>query len=137
MITIQQGNLFELDERYFLAHCISQDLKMGKGIAVEFKSKFQLGEKFRKVRSVEIGQAILLDRVFNLITKRKFWEKPSYETLQNALNDMKQQCFANNIQYLGLPKLGCGLDGLDWNKVKKMIERTFDGTNIDVQIRVM
>lgn len=32
-----EGNLFEVDEDYALAHCVAQDMNMGSGIAIEFR----------------------------------------------------------------------------------------------------
>lgn len=37
----EQGDLFELDTSYALAHCISLDCAMGAGIAVEFDKRFK------------------------------------------------------------------------------------------------
>lgn len=42
------GDLFHASPKYALAHCVSQDLQMGKGIAVEFKRKFQQVESLRQ-----------------------------------------------------------------------------------------
>ncbi len=36
-----KGDLFECPEEFSLAHCVSADLAMGKGIAVAFKEKFK------------------------------------------------------------------------------------------------
>jgi len=30
-------NLFELSDEFSLAHCVAEDLRMGAGIAIEFK----------------------------------------------------------------------------------------------------
>lgn len=43
---------------------------------------------------------------------------------------MKKQ----GIRQLAIPKIGCGLDKLDWRIVKSILERTFYG--MDVQILV-
>ena len=32
----EKRNLFEVDDKYYLAHCISEDCAMGAGIAVDF-----------------------------------------------------------------------------------------------------
>ena len=37
-----------------------------------------------------------------------------------------------NIKLLAMPKIGCGLDRLQWDKVKFMIEETF--VDLDVEI---
>ena len=36
----KSGDLFSCDESQSLAHCVSRDLRMGKGIAVMFKKIF-------------------------------------------------------------------------------------------------
>lgn len=40
-INEEKGDLFKLDNRYVLAHCISLDCEMGKGIAIEFDKRFK------------------------------------------------------------------------------------------------
>lgn len=42
-----------------------------------------------------------------------------------------------NIKYLGIPKLGCGLDKLQWGKVKELIERHFKDLDINIEIRYL
>lgn len=37
---IEKGNLFNLDNSYAFAHCISLDAKMGAGIAKEFTKRY-------------------------------------------------------------------------------------------------
>ena len=39
------GNLFELGEKYTYVQCISMDLKMGAGIAVQFNRHFNVKSK--------------------------------------------------------------------------------------------
>ena len=39
-MTERTGNLFSCPDSESLAHCISADVRMGKGIAVSFKTKF-------------------------------------------------------------------------------------------------
>ena len=44
-LNVKKGNLFELDNKYALCHCVSQDCdnykSWGMGIAVEFKKRFK------------------------------------------------------------------------------------------------
>lgn len=42
------GDLFSCSEDEALAHCISEDCRMGKGIAVTFKSKFRGVEELKE-----------------------------------------------------------------------------------------
>lgn len=38
-------DLFSVSDDYYLAHCISADFGMGKGIVVEFNKKFDMKNK--------------------------------------------------------------------------------------------
>ena len=40
-------DLFSVADDYFLAHCISADFAMGKGIAVEFNKRFNTKTKLK------------------------------------------------------------------------------------------
>ena len=43
----EQRDLFLVSEEYYLAHCISADFGMGKGIVVEFNKRFNMKYKLR------------------------------------------------------------------------------------------
>ena len=45
------------------------------------------GEKFTNV-----GKALLVDNVFNLVTKARYFHKPTYDSLYETLEDMREQC---------------------------------------------
>ena len=68
------------------------------------------------------------------VTKPKYFHKPTYETLQSSLNAMKQHCVEHEVKMLAMPRIGCGLDRLEWSKVKEMIIQTFQNTNTNVTI---
>jgi hypothetical protein len=131
----EQRNLFTVHGINYLAHCISADCALGAGIAVEFERRFQLREKLLKHDSIpECPNCILIDKVFNLITKKRYYNKPTYESLGFAIESMKQQIIKLDIQAIAMPKIGCGLDGLEWKKVRSIILDSFN--HIDVAILV-
>lgn len=129
-------DLFSVDESYYLAHCISADFALGKGIAVEFDRRFNMRQKlFDKfpegfdayLHQYNIsGECILIDRVLNLVTKVHYWEKPTYESLYQSLTMAREVCIHNNITKLAMPKIGCGLDRLLWSRVKNIIIDKFN-----------
>ena len=47
---------------------------------------------------------------------------------------MKEIVIMNNIKFIAMPKIGCGLDRLQWDKVKEIIINTFK--DIDLEILV-
>lgn len=103
-------DLFTVPQGYYLAHCISGDYALGAGIAVTFDKNYNMrfklhrdyaipeGEKFANV-----GRALLVDNVFNLVTKERSFYKPTYDTLYETLVDMRNQCEKMNIEKLAMP----------------------------------
>ena len=47
---------------------------------------------------------------------------------------MSQHCEKHGVTHLAMPKIGCGLDGLKWDKVSAIIEEVFKHTNVHVYI---
>lgn len=43
----EKRDLFSVPDDYYLAHCISADFAMGKGIAVEFNRRFDMKNKLK------------------------------------------------------------------------------------------
>lgn len=136
-----QQDLFTVPQGYYLAHCISGDYALGAGIAKAFDANYSMrfklhrdfaipeGEKFANV-----GRALLVDNVFNLVTKQRCFHKPTYDSLYETLVDMREQCENLGIDKLAMPLIGCGLDCLSWDKVKDVIEDVFGNTDIEILI---
>lgn len=134
----KKGNLFELDnEKYFYAHCISLDFNLDKGIAVDFQKKFNLKRDLEKISSGKYPELITVNHVFNLVTKKKYWNKPTYESLTTCIQYMRDMCRNCNIKYLAMPKIGCGLDGLQWGKVREIIKEEFKDLDIEIEVRYL
>ena len=136
-----KGDLFKSDDKYTLVHCISYDCGMGAGIAKTFDSKMPQMKKLLKSTIRENNMkgyfAILYigDRnVINLITKERYWHKPSYSSLKASLLNAKEITIHNNIKYLAMPVIGCGLDRLQWSKVSAMIKEIFADTDIEIVV---
>ena len=134
------GDLFEQTDR-LLAHCISSDYVMGAGIAVVFNKK---GVKNYLLENHEQkwegkGYCIITpipdsngQRVANLITKEKVWHRPTNESVREALEDMKRQIKPD--EKIAIPYIGCGIDGLGWKDVSKIVYDTFKDTDCDILV---
>lgn len=145
MLTEIHGDLFAVSNDYYLAHCISADYRLGAGIARQFSINYDVRRKlFRKFPHLDdpfsgnhksyVGKALLIDNIFNLVTKSRYFEKPTYDTLKHTLEDMKQQCDKYGIKRLAMPRIGCGLDRLNWDMVKKIIKEIFTDTDIEIVV---
>jgi hypothetical protein len=71
---------------------------------------------------------------FYLITKKYSGEKPTLQSLSVALKSLLEKMKALKLTKLGIPKIGCGFDGLDWTKVKELIGSIFAGTRISITV---
>lgn len=144
-MTFQENkqDLFSVGVNYHLAHCISADFALGAGIALKFNELYDMRKRLKWLYSKDsmvtslVGCALLVDNVFNLVTKEKCSQKPTYFTLEVALNEMKEHMVSTKATKLAMPKIGCGLDKLNWDIVKLMIQKTFIDTDIDILICYM
>ena len=142
----EKRNIFEVDTfKYALAHCVSLDCAMGAGIAVDFQNKYNLRNVVKTRSNGEMGECITFARfinndkckrelVFNLMTKKLYWHKPTYDSLTKALFSMKQECEKLDVKYLAMPKIGCGLDRLQWGRVREIIHDVFDDMDIEILV---
>lgn len=129
-------NLFDVDESYHLAHCISSDCKMGAGIAVAFQDKFKMRDELL-AESEERRQyptVIRVGRVYNLITKRFYYNKPTYCAVLESLSKLKDCAQWDNVKRIAMPRIASGLDGLNWDGVRNLIERVFADTDIEILV---
>ena len=136
-ITIEKRDLFTVPQGYYLAHCISADFALGSGIAKIFDSVYNMKFKlFRHFPDYEYngGDTILVDNVFNLVTKKKCYHKPTYESLREALEMMREQLEFLDATKLAMPWIGCGLDKLNKIDVYNMICEVFEDMNIEIVI---
>lgn len=136
-------DLFSVSDDYYLAHCISEDFALGAGIAVEFDKRFDMRRKLKEefpdfsdyMNHYRLqGECILIDRVLNLVTKQKYYYKPTYKSMRQALQFMKAVCEINNISKVAMPMIGSGLDKLQWDKVSKIIQNEFSDTDIEILV---
>ena len=124
-----------------LAHCVSRDLSMSAGIAPLFVKKFGRKEELFRANA-KIGQAAILNFennkfIYNLVTKENYYDKPTYESLEQSLVFMRNHAIEHNVQKIAMPKIGCGLDKLNWDAVSELIKKVFCETNIKIIVKIV
>ena len=132
-------DLFTVPQGYMLAHCISADFILGKGIARQFCEHYNMKERLMNGYGTdfsEVGISLQIDNVHNLVTKRYVKDKQKYADLKKALEDMKVEMELDGQKKVAMPRIGCGLDGLDWGIVKAIIKDVFEDTDIEILICV-
>lgn len=85
-----------------------------------------------------VGQVAVLEHegrfIYYLVTKKYSNEKPLLSDLVSSLKKMRDHCVASGVKQLAMPRIGCGLDRLDWRRVKPKIEEIF--SDLDIRITV-
>ncbi|CAM0111118.1 phosphatase [Vibrio phage 5P1b] len=136
----------ELDAYAHQANCFC---RMGRGIAP------LLAKAEPKVREADnateegirdkMGTFSMSDTYPNIynVYGQYHWQKyqvvegrnTDYDALEKGLISVKENMKAQGYRTLGLPLIGCGLAGGDWEGVVlPMIKKVFDNSNIDVTI---
>lgn len=144
IIKEEQRDLFTVPTDYILVHCISADLAMGAGIAKEFTRRGVKAQLQRDYQDIEVGDCLVSDTTgwraeLNLVTKEKYWQKPTYETMRMALEETKslyEEIMSYENVKFAMPRIGCGLDRLQWDKVKAIIEEVFVDTDVEILVCV-
>lgn len=133
-----KGDLFTAPIGYSLVQCISSDYALGAGIAKEFNSRFKsrayLDDHYGNLKGVYptcLYQNLCgMLHIYHLVTKDKYWHKPTYNTLTESLINLR----SHNPEKLAMPLIGCGLDRLKWTRVKKIIEDVFKDTDVEILV---
>lgn len=73
--------------------------------------------------------------VANLVTKERYFHKPTLETLRQSLEDLRGQAAERGLKKLAMPKIGCGLDKLKWEDVSTAIKEVFGDTDTEILVR--
>lgn len=142
-LNMHNGDLFkdaekvgDWNRRY--VQCISGDCACGAGIAVQFNEHFNVRERIPQPDSklwYPIGTVIYTEPVFNLVTKLRYYEKPSEFSIRRALRTLRHNLLADpSIKTLIMPKLGCGLDRMSWKVVRAAIEDVLEDIDVDIHV---
>ena len=146
MIQYKNGNLLE-SQAEALVNTVNTIGIMGKGIALQFKNQYPVNYKIYskacREKSFNVGQ-LLVTKEASLLGGTKFiinfptktdWRKPSeYSYIEIGLQQLAKVIKENKIKSIAIPPLGAGNGGLDWNKVKTLIEKNLADTDCDIQI---
>jgi O-acetyl-ADP-ribose deacetylase (regulator of RNase III) len=136
MIELTRGNILRADAEALVntVNCVGF---MGKGIALQFKKAYPANyEAYRKscdAGEVQPGRMFIFELqsmlnpkyVINFPTKRDWRAKSRYEDVESGLKALIAEVRRLRIRSIAVPPLGCGLGGLDWRKVRPMIEQAF------------
>lgn len=144
MIHYTQGDLLK-SEAQALVNTVNTEGVMGKGLALQFKTAFPQNYKIYrnacKTGHLTVGQMLITNEsdifgnnklIINFPTKTT-WRKPSeYTYIQLGLVALRNEIIARGIQSIAIPPLGSRNGGLDWERVRQMIEIQLSDLDCDI-----
>lgn len=135
MIHYTTGNLLE-SKAEALVNTVNTVGVMGKGIALQFKNRFPNNFKVYaeacKKKELKVGKLLVTEEetlltgkkiIINFPTKTN-WRLPSeYQYIEKGLVELIKVIKERKINSIAIPPLGSGNGGLDWNKVRHLLEQ--------------
>ncbi len=128
-MSLVKGDLFQTDGIHAYAHGCDCAGGMSAGVAVAFKKRwprmfeeyaarcadgrFKLGDVFVWNEGDEV--------VYNLATQEHWKKKAKLPALARALRKAVGLAQVAGVERIGLPRIGAGLGGLDWPRVKSAL----------------
>ena len=145
MIHYLKGNILE-SKAMALVNTVNLEGIMGKGIALQFKKQFPSNYKLYKKAcedgTIGIGKLFVtkeqtmfgLKIIINFPTKTD-WRKPSeYLYIEEGLDDLIRVISDYQIESIAIPPLGAGNGGLNWERVKAIIEDKLALLTIEIYV---
>jgi O-acetyl-ADP-ribose deacetylase (regulator of RNase III) len=137
MVELKHGDILLADAEALVntVNCVGI---MGRGIALQFRKAFPKNFNVYKIAcerdEVRPGKMLVFDTgllagpryIINFPTKRHWRGKSRMEDIDAGLPALVEEIKKRRIRSVAVPPLGCGLGGLDWNKVRPKIVRAFE-----------
>lgn len=141
MITYTKGNIFD-SKMDAIVNPVNTVGVMGKGLALQMKIRYPL--MFRSYKSacergmIETGKIYISrneGRTILLFPTKKHWRNPSeYTYIEEGLKYLVKNYRLLNLKSIAFPRIGCGCGGLDWSRVKAMLEKYLKDTDLEIEI---
>lgn len=141
MIKYVQGDLLA-SRAQTLVNPVNCKGVMGKGLAKSFKVRWpQMFREYQeacRAGTVRPGIPLLYkdgDRQILSVPTKNDWKQPStYEIVEAGIKSIREHLGSWGITSLAMPALGCGLGGLEWTKVRTLIEAHLSSLPIEIEI---
>lgn len=141
----RQVDMLSLPVYYHIAFAIPADLSFGSETARRIEAIYKLKPKLEKAAEeyenecedleegwTKAGDVVRIENVYVMFTTNKKYQHPTLDTIRECVRTLAQDCYKNKIQFLAMPRIGCGHGRLDWGVVRELILDEFDNYFYDV-----
>jgi O-acetyl-ADP-ribose deacetylase (regulator of RNase III) len=146
MIKLITGNMLD-SAAEVLVNTVNTVGVMGKGIALQFKKAYPNNFK-AYVEACDRGEIaigkLFITRDLNIASGEKIivnfptkkdWRKPSeYSYIEQGLDALVRFIEKEKPSSIAIPPLGAGNGGLEWEKVKQLIDKKLGQLNLDIYV---
>lgn len=141
-VLFTQGDLFATPDLHAFAHGCTCTGSMDAGVGLAFKKRWpQMAEQYRALcadRRFHLGDVFVWSEgdvtVYNLAVQENWKSRAKLAALKHAIEHMVQIAPKAGVRRIGLPRIGSGLGGLDWSRVRSVFEEV--GAKTDVELVV-
>lgn len=142
MLTYHKGTVFNCGAQT-IVNTVNCEGVMGKGIALEFKLRYpQMYDKYAQMckgKKIVTGKTYIYTvsdelKILNFPTKNRWRYASRIEWIEDGLEYFLANYKGYGIKSIAFPRLGCSNGGLNWDDVKKLMEKYLNIEDIDVYI---
>lgn len=103
---------------------------IGRGLAVQFRTKFptmakHYTEDCKRYKLYKPGDCIMYNEngtiIANLATENHYRYGAKKEYIAKSLENLRSHMEQAGYTSVAIPRIGCGLGGLDWNEIRPLI----------------
>ena len=81
-----------------------------------------------------LGDCLYIDEHLYLVVKERYYQSPTYASVKEALECLKQECNRHRIRKVAIPKFTTASDRILWFRVRNMILEIFRESDIHLLI---
>ena len=141
---VAHGDMFKYPGLNIRVNPVNCAGAMGAGLAKQFREHYpDMLETYNKMCTFytitpgSVHEYITRDGsiVMLFATKDNWRDKSKYKYITDGLTELRKiilKKYNNETYMIGVPALGCGLGGLEWSKVKPMIQNSLKGLDAKI-----
>ena len=142
-VEFREGDLFKQDDLASLGHGVNCRGVMGAGIARPFsKLDPAMYAAYKEIcyngelRPGDIFPWKMEDGtvIYNIASQDLPGANATYSALGLGLYKVARHALKNGINNIGIPRIGCGIGGLEWDKVRYLITEIAAETNFQIVV---
>lgn len=140
--TLTKGDLFETPGLKAFAHTCNCAGTMDVGVSVAFKKRWprMFDDYVQRCsdKRLALGDVFVWNEddvvVYNLATQLNWRSRSKVSALARAVRKMLELATAAGVDRIGVPRIGVGLGGLDWHRVRSVL--VDEGSTSSVELLV-